>query len=141
MRILRRASGRGEINEVLKKLQADLLAFFRVKLCRINVVAPDGGGEGLSVNRACGDDGGIERLRKKAVDEIDVAAAGNIAEERTIRLRQFDLVPADLRYLQTGLFSEAYDPALENPQACGATVEVFSVPLKGPVADTNAEKR
>src|SRR5882724_1639801 len=98
MRILRRASGRGEINEVLKKLQADLLAFFGVKLRRINVVAPDGGGEGLSVNRARGDDGGIERLWEKAVDEINVTAAGNIAEQRAIRLREFNLVPADLRY-------------------------------------------
>src|SRR5260221_9269245 len=141
MRILRRASGRSEINEVLKKLQADLLAFFGVKLRRINVVAPDGGGEGLSVNRACGDDGGIERLRKKAVDEIDVAAAGNIAEQRAIRLGQLDLVPADLRDLQTGLFGEAHDPARENPQAGGATVEFVALLEQGLVADTNAEKR
>ena len=48
------------------------------------------------------------------MDEINVAAAGDAAEERAIRLRELNLVPADLRDFQSRLFREAHDAALEN---------------------------
>src|ERR1017187_9732479 len=67
----------GELDEVLEQLQADLLALLGVELCGEDVVAPNRGSEGLAVDRAGGDDGGIRRLGEEAVDEIDVAAAGN----------------------------------------------------------------
>src|ERR1035441_5955364 len=87
----------GQIHKILQQLQADLLAFFRMKLRGINIVAPDGGREAVAVFGARGDDARIHRLRIKAVDEIDIAAAGNAAIQWAVWPRDFELVPADLR--------------------------------------------
>ena len=51
----------------------------------------------VAVIRARGDDARVRRLRVEAVDEIDVAAARDSVEHGARRLRNFDLVPADLR--------------------------------------------
>ena len=86
-----------KLDEIFEQLQADFLAFLRVKLRGENIVAPDGRREIISVIRARRDDAGIQRLRIKAVHEINVTAAGNAAIERTIRPHDVELVPADLR--------------------------------------------
>ena len=105
------------VHKILQQLQADLLAFLRVKLRGENIVAPDGRRERFAVVRARRDDGRIHRLRKKTVDEINVAAAWNVTKKRTVRLRQFKLVPADLRNLQARLFGKADDFAFEKSPA------------------------
>src|SRR5581483_6915809 len=94
-----------------------------MKLCRIHIVAPDGGGERLAVRCPGGNNARINRLGKKAVDKINIAAAGNTAKDRTVRFRQFNLVPANRRDVQPRLFAESDDVALEYSQPGGATVE------------------
>jgi len=61
-----------------------------------NVVFPDRRGKPLAVSRARRHDGFVRGFWKKTVHEINVAAAGNVAKQRTLRLRDFDLIPADL---------------------------------------------
>src|SRR5437879_4036272 len=51
-----------QLHKVLQELQSDGLAFLRMKLCRKNVVAPDGGSERFTVFRARCNDGIIRRL-------------------------------------------------------------------------------
>ena len=122
-------------------MQADLLAFLRVKLRGVDIFAPDGRRKGVAVIRARRDDGFVRRLRKKAVDEINVAAAGDAAIERAISLHDVELVPADLRNFQPGLFREADDAALKNSESGGAGTE-FLAPFKQRlIADADAEKR
>jgi len=130
-----------QLDKIFQQLQADLLTFLRVKLRGVNIVAPDGRRKVVAVIRARRDDGLVHRLRIKAVHEINVAAAGDAAIERTVGLRDFNLVPADLRNLQSGPFREADDAALEDAEAGGAGIE-FLAPLKQRlVADADAEKR
>src|SRR5271170_6573547 len=129
----------GEVNEVLQQAQADRLAFLGMKLRGVNIIAPDGGGEGLPVRRARRYDGLIGGLRKKAVDEIDVAAARNAAKQRAIRLCQLDPVPADLRDFQPRFFGETHHRALEYAHARGATVELLALFKQRLVADANSE--
>ena len=122
-------------------MQADLLAFLRVKLRGVNVVAPDGRRKSVAVIRARRDDGFVRRLRKIAVHEINIAAAGNAAIERAVRLHDVELVPTDLRDFQSGLFGEADDAAFENSESGGAGIE-FLAPLKQRlITDADAEKR
>src|SRR5277367_4747597 len=130
-----------QFHKVFQQLQADLLAFLWVKLRGINILAPDGRRKGVAVIRARGDEGFIHRLRKKAVNEINVAAAGDAAIERTIRPHDVELVPADLRDFQSGLFREADDAALKNSKSGGAGIE-FLAPFKQRlIADADAEER
>src|SRR5208282_4693853 len=112
-----------QFHKIFQQLQADLLAFLRVKLRGVDIVAPDGRRKGVTVIRARRDDGFVRRLRKKAVHEINVAAAGDAAIERAIRLLDVELVPADLRDFQSGLLREADDAALKNAESGGAGIE------------------
>ena len=122
-------------------MQADLLTFLRVKLRGVNIVAPDGRCKGVAIIRARRNDGFVCRLRIKAVDEINVAAAGDAAIERAIRLHDVELVPADLRNFKSGFFREADDVALKNAESGGAGIEFFAPLKQRLIADADAEKR
>ena len=126
--------------KVFQQLQADLLAFFRVELRGENIVAPDGRREVHAVIRARGDDAFIHGLRIKTVDEINVAAAGDAAIERAIRLHDVKLVPADLRNFQSGRFGKASDFAAKNFHAGRAGIEFLAAFKQRLVADADAEK-
>ena len=116
-----------EIHKIFQQLQTDGLAFLRMKLRSEYVVLPNRRCKGVAVSRARGDNGIIQRLRKKAVDEIYVAAVGNIFKQWTIRLRDVDLVPADLRNFQSGLFRKSSNFAFENIQSRRAAVELLAL--------------
>src|ERR1035441_10353886 len=131
----------GKFHEVFQQLQADLLALLRVKLRRENVVAPDGRRKGVAVFRARGDNRLGRRLGIKAVDEIHVAAAGDAAIERAIGLHDFNLVPPDLRNLQSVLFGKADDAALEDAQPGGAGIKLVAPFKQRLIADADAEER
>ena len=130
-----------QFHEILQQLQADLLAFLRVKLRGVDIVAPDGRRKAVAVIRAGGDDGFVHRLRIKTVDKINVTAVFNSAKQRAVRFSHFNLVPANLRNFQSGLFREADDAAFENAEARGAGIE-FLAPFKQRlIADADAEER
>jgi len=130
-----------QLHEIFQQSQADLLAFLRVKLRGVNIVAPDGRCKGVAIIRARRNDGFVHRLRKKAVHKINVAAARDAAIERTIRLHNVELVPADLRDFQSGCFIEADDTSLKNAESGGAGIE-FLAPFKQRlITDADAEKR
>lgn len=131
----------GELDEILQQLQADVLAFFGMKLGRENVFAPDGGGEGFAVSGAGSHNGGLSRLGKKAVNEIDVAPRRNSAKERAIGTNHIELVPTDLRDLEAALARESNHFAGKDPQAGSATVELFALLEQGLVPHTDAQKR
>src|SRR5271169_225027 len=97
-----------------------------MKLGGKHIVAPDRRREGFSVRRASGYDGGIGGFGKEAVNEIGIIAVLNVTIERAGRVRNLKLIPADLRNLETVLFSEANHPAREYFQAGGATVEFLA---------------
>src|SRR6266700_4587756 len=78
--------------------------------------------------------------REKTVHEIDVTAARDPLEQRAGGLGDLDLVQADLRNLQAGLFGEADDLAGKNPQAGRATVELLALLEQRLVTDADAEK-
>jgi len=82
-----------------------------------DVVLPNRRGKGLTVIRPRGNNGWIDRLRIKAVHKIDVAAAGNVLKDRTIRAGDFKLVPADLRDFKAIATAEFDDLTLENAEA------------------------
>jgi len=130
-----------QFHEIFQQLQADLLAFLRVKLRGENIVAPDGGSKAAAVIRAGRNDGFVHRLRIKAVNEINVAPAGNAAIERTIGLHDVELVPADLRDFQSGLFRETDNAALKNSESGGAGIEFFASFKQCLITDADAEKR
>ena len=93
------------------------------------------------MRRARGHDGGIQWLREKAVDEIDVAAVLEAAIERAVRPEDLDLVPADLRNLQAGLRREAHDLAAKNVQPRRATVELLALLKQRLVANANTKEQ
>ena len=127
-------------DEIFQQLEADVLAFFGVELGGVDVVVPDGGGEVITVLGAGGDDARVHRLGVEAVDEIDVAALGDIAIEGTIGQGDVEAVPADLGNFEAGAFGEADDAALEDAEAGGAGIEFLAVFKEGLVADANAEE-
>src|ERR1035437_4812115 len=130
-----------QADEVLQQLQADLLALFRVELRGENIVAPDRRRKVFAVIRARGDDARIHRLWKKTVDEINVAAAGNAAIQRTIRPHNLKLVPASLWNFQPVPGWETDDFARKNSHAGGAGIELLALLKQGLIADADAEKR
>ena len=77
-----------KLDEIIEQVQADFLAFLRVKLRGENVVAPDGRGEVFAVIRARGDNPGIGGLGKETVDKINVAAGGNPFKQGVERKKQ-----------------------------------------------------
>src|SRR5881394_1011465 len=97
------ASSRGHLDEILQQLKANLLAFLRMKLRCEHVVLPDRRGETFAVRRPRCDNRRINRFGKKAVHEINVTAVSYVAQNRTTGSNHLDLVPADLRNLQSGL--------------------------------------
>ena len=97
----------------MKQLQADFLAFFGMKLGSENVVAPDCGGKGLAISCTRGNDGAIRWLGKKTVDEIDIAAGRNASKDRTSWLLDINLIPTDLRDLQSVSIRKSDDVAFE----------------------------
>ena len=132
--------GSGQIHKVLQQLQSDLLAFFRMELGGVDVVAPDGGGEIVAVLGPGGDDGVIHGLRVEAVDVIDVAAGSDAAVQGAIGAGDLEAVPADLRDLEPGAFGEADDAALEYAEAGGAGIEFLTILKQRLVADADAEE-
>jgi hypothetical protein len=132
---------RREGEEIAEELKAGALAFLGVELGGENVLMRDGRGEGLAMLGAGGDDGGVGRLREIAVNEVEVGAVGDIAEEGAIGLGQFDLVPADLGDLQPGRGLEANDGAGEDAEAGGATIELGAAFEQGLVTDADPEER
>src|SRR5580704_2358776 len=109
-------SSGGKLDEVLEQSEADVLALFRMKLRGENVFFPDCRCESLAVTSPRRNDGCIHRFGKKAMDEIDVAAAGNPAKEGALRMDDLELVPADLRNLEAVLLVETDDFAREMPK-------------------------
>ncbi len=111
-----------------------------MKLRGINIVAPDRRRKAVAIICPGCDDAGIHRLRVKAVDEINVAAVLDAAIERTVRLNNVELVPADLRNFQSWLFREANDAALKHAKSGGAGIEFFATFKERLIADADAEK-
>ena len=72
-----------------------------MELRRENILSPDGRGELHAVTRAAGGDRVVLRLRIKAVYEINVATVLDTLKNRALRLDDLDLIPADLRNLQS----------------------------------------
>ncbi len=130
----------GQVHKIFQQLQSDALAFFGMELGGKDVVAPDGGGKGIAIIGLGGDDAFVHRLWVEAVDEIDVATALDIAEQRAIRPGDFDLIPADLWDLQSVFFREADDIAFENAHASGAGIELRTFLKQCLVADADAEE-
>src|SRR6266536_5767063 len=134
------ASSRGRLDKILEQLQADLLAFLRVKLRGKHVIPPNRRGETFAVCRARRHDRCVNRLREEAVHEINVAAAGNAAQDRAIASRYLDLVPANVRDLQPRLRGKTHNLSLENPQARRAAIEFLALLEQRLVADADPEK-
>lgn len=122
-------------------MQADALAFFGMELGGEDVITPDGGGEIPAIFGLGGDDALVRRLRIKAVDEIDIAAAFDIAEERAIGPGNLDLVPADLRNLQAVFFGKADNAAFEDAQTGSAGVEFLASFKQRLVTDADAQEK
>ena len=104
----------GQPNEVLEQLQANFLAFLRVKLRGEDIIAPDGRSEDFAISRLRSHDGSVGRARKEAVDEIDITAGRDPTEQRTAGLDVLKLVPANLWNLESELVGETNHTALEN---------------------------
>src|SRR5439155_4391003 len=132
---------RHQPEEILQQLQANLLAFLRMKLRGEHVVLPDRRGKCFAVGRARGHEGFVRWFGEKTVHEINVTAAGNAAKQRAFRLHDFDLVPADLRNFQPRLFGKANDFAAENPQPSSAALKLLAPFKQRLIADANAKKR
>lgn len=115
-----------------------------MELGGVDVVAPDGGREFPAVFGAGRDDGFVRGLGKEAVDEVEVGAVRDAAEEGAVGSGEFDLVPADLWDLEVGFgFGglEADDGTLEDAEAEGAGVEFLAPFKEGLVTDADAEER
>jgi hypothetical protein len=130
-----------EFHEVLQQLQSDLLAFLRMKLGGEHVVLPHGGREIPSVVRAGRDDAGVLRLGKEAVDEIDVASVLDAAEQGTLRLRELNLVPADLRNLESLDLGEANHLASKHSNPGRAAVELLAFLEERLVSNADSKER
>jgi hypothetical protein len=135
------ASALGQFYKIFQKLQADALAFFRVKLRGENIIAPDGGRKRRAVIRAGGDDGLVHRLRVKTMDEVHVTAARDSSIQRAFWIGNFNLIPTDLRDFQAGFFCETHNAPLKNPQPGGAGIEFLTFLKQSLVADANAQER
>ena len=103
----------GQRDEILQQLQADRLAFFRVKLRGIHIVAPDRRGEDLAVSGLRRGNGRVRRFGKKTVDEINVTAGGIPRKSGQSGRTMSKLVPANLRNLDAGLVRKADDACRE----------------------------
>ena len=95
----------------------------------------------VAVVRARGDDARIHRLRIKTMHKINVAAAGDAAIERTIRLHNLQLIPADLRDFVSGLFGETNHLALKNAEAGGAGIKFLAAFKQCLITHADTEKR
>src|SRR5882724_8675198 len=94
------------LDKILEQLQTDLLAFLRMELRGKHVLLPNRRGEAFAVSRARRDDRWVNRFGKEAVHEINVTAGRNVTQNRTIRSNHLDLVPANLRDLQSRLLGK-----------------------------------
>src|SRR4051794_36175732 len=112
-----------------------------MKLRRKHIIPPNGRSECLAISRSGRHDGLIHWLRKKAVDEINIATVLDPFIKRTIGLRNLKLVPADLRDLQTIPIRETNDTALEQRQTGGATVKFFAALEQSLITHTDAQER
>src|SRR5439155_23267184 len=106
-----------------------------------HVFLPNRRGEALAVGRARRHDRGVNWFGKKAVHEINVAAAGNAAQNRTIRSDHFDLVPADLRNLQPRFLGKTDHLTWEDSQPRGAAIELLALLEQRLVADADSEEQ
>src|SRR5260370_39439028 len=112
-----------------------------MELRRKDVARQDRRGKGLSVIGARGDDRGICRPGKKTVNEIDIDAAFDATKERTIRLDDFEPVPADLRDFQSALLRKPHHLALKNGHSRCAAVELLALLKHGLIAPANPQQR
>lgn len=129
-----------QFNEVLQQLQSYLLALLWMKLGGEHIVLPHGRREVPAVIRAGRDDAGVLGLGKEAVDEVDVASVLDAAEQGTIRLRELNLVPADLRNLESFDLGEANHLASKHSNASRAAVELLAFLEERLVSDADSEK-
>src|SRR3989442_1141485 len=134
-------ASRRRVDKILQQLQTDLLALLRMKLRREHVLLPNRRGEALAVGRARRDDRGVNWFGKKAVHEINVAAAWNAAQNWTIRSDHLDLVPADLRNLQPRFLGKTDHLAWEDSQPRGAAIELLALLEQRLVADADSEEQ
>lgn len=130
-----------QLNKIPQKFQADVLAFFGMELGGENVAAPNGGRECFTILGSRRDNRLIYGPGEKAMDEINVAAGWNPSIKRTIRLRDIDLVPADLRNFQAGHFFETHDFAFIKTKTSRAAIELFTALEEGLVSDANTQER
>src|SRR5947207_6640960 len=72
--------------EIPQDLQPDLLALLRVELGGHHVVPPDTAGERPAVVGRRGDDRRVLRGDVVAVDEVDAAPFGQVAQDRALTL-------------------------------------------------------
>src|SRR2546430_10912160 len=106
-----------------------------MKLRAEHVVFPDRGSKRFAVGGVTCDEGIVHRPREKTVDEIHVAAIGNVAKQGTVRPRDLNLVPADLRNFQAGPCGKTNHLSREDAQPGGATVELLALLKQSLVPD------
>src|ERR1043166_3759421 len=84
-------------DKIAQQLQPDILALLGMKLGRKNILLPDRRGKCFTVGRARGGQRRIFWLRKKTVNEVDVASVSNLLKQGAVWLGQFEPIPSDLR--------------------------------------------
>src|SRR5688572_21603522 len=105
-----------------------------------HVLLPNRRGKAFAVSCAGRHDRGVSRFREKAVHEVNVAAAWNAAQDRTIRSNHLDLVPANLRDLQARFPGKPNNLSLEYSQSRRAAIEFLALLEQRLVTDANPEK-
>src|SRR5439155_21871186 len=129
------------LDKILEQLQTDPLAFFWMELRGKQVLLPNRRGEAFAVSGARRHDRWVNRFGEKAVHEINVHAARNVAQNRTIRSNHFDLVPTNLLNLQSRLLGKTHNLSLENSQSRRAATKLLALLEQRLVADADPEKQ
>src|SRR5690349_6881101 len=111
-----------------------------MKLSCENVVFPDRRSKRFAVVCAGRNYGGIRWLWKKAVDEINVASIFHTLKQWAFRLHDLELIPSDLRNLQSIAVRKSHHAAVKNSEAGGAAVKFFALVKKRLVADAYSKK-
>lgn len=122
--------------KVVEHSEADFAAFLEVELCGDQVAERDDAGEAAAVVGGGIDEVGRSGLGVVGVDEVDVGAVGDVAEE-LVGLFDVDVVPADLGDFEAGRGGVALDHAGDDAEARGV---VFFASLEENLdADADAE--
>src|SRR5580765_7856122 len=112
-----------------------------MKLSGVDVITPNCGSEGRAVVSPGCNDRRLDRDGVIAMDKIGITPGRDFPEHGTLRLHNFQLVPAYLRNLQSVGVPEANDLTRRNSQASRATVKFFTLFEKRLVSHTNTEER